>query len=345
MKLCIFIMTVLFAVTCAFAEKDVMLGKMKNVRSVKLEKPMQPRFVTEVDGNFAAIDRKTNSIILFSPEGKILWSYAKEGKGPGEFSPAIMLSGFYNNRLYVVDNMLNKISFFNYDAKKKSFDFVDEYLVNDGRIAAPMFISPSGKYFIPLNMGKYQIAEMNAQGEVVGNYFPTKEFNPQNASQEDMMKAVQETSYGMTGNDTYVMRANILNNNLQFLKFVGKELKEIKKTKLIHLSKDTYDEENLQSGEQRQLRIAAKGVLTFHFMNNNFYVMGFTPDTAKESVIEMYTPEGEYKGYYLLENSETERIGAVFFRKDGSFIYQKQVLNADKKMVLDDSMLYFATLK
>lgn len=321
------------------AEKEVLLGNTKVVKSIKLEKPMRLNSFVSVEGNYAAYSRKEHQLVLISPEGKLLWSYSKKGKGPGEFSEAALVSSYYNKTLYVCDNMNQKILLFTYDDAKKTLTYSDEYLFNEGRIVR-IFVSESGKIFTSPLMGGHEFLEVNSDFSIAKKYFPLDKSQSNDPFSGDVMGNWLSL---FAGNETYLLRAGEISSTMQFLKYDGSTFVELKKREAVRKSKNAKVDTKKSKGTVMK-NVEAAGISGSAFFNNQYFIICQLPESEKESIIEVYSEKGDYKGYYIIENSENEIVSHVVFNKDQTFAYQKDIKGNDNKKTLDESTLYIGTI-
>ncbi len=322
------------------AEKEVLLGTTKTVKSIKLEKPMLLDSFVMVEENYVAYTPKEQQLVLISPEGKILYSYSKKGNGPGEFSEAVFVSAYYNKTVYVCDNMLQKILLFTYDAAKKTLTYLDEYLFNKGRIVR-IFVTESGKIFTSPLMGDHEFLELNNDFSIAKKYFPVDKSQQNDPYFGDIMRNWLSL---FSGNDTYLLRAGQMNSKMQFLKYDGKKFVELKKREAVRKSKKNKVTTEKSKGSIMN-KVEAAGINSSWFFNNHYYIICTLPESEKESIIEVYSEKGDYKGYYVIENAENEIVSHVVFNKDQTFAYQKKVKGKNDKITLDESTLYIGSIK
>lgn len=325
-----------FVIQCS--EKEKMIGKMTVIQEIKLEKPMELGFIKGVEENFAAINFNDYSLVLISPEGKVLWTYNKQGKGPGEYSQGIGIFGYYNKTMYVVDNGVSKILLFTYDDSKKIFEYSEEYPFNEGQGLDSLFITETGRVLVSVPIGKHGLIEMDLKCNIV-NRFLSQELPSKDA---DIVKARMDATFDLSGDNTYLLRSNIFSNFMQFMKKTDNGYELIKTRTAFRSSKNTSNISQKGNKESLTITITVGGVITSHFMNNDFYTMVATPAESKESIVEVYTVNGAYKGYYLLEGNNDESIRNIYFRNDGTFCFMKAVRNADGKTYIDVTKIYIA---
>lgn len=328
------VVMLLFLIQCT--EKEKMIGTMTVIKEIPLEKPMMLSTITEVDGNYAAYNYIDRTFVLISPEGKTLWTYDNQGKGPGEYSAGIGIYGYYNKTMYVVDNVVSKIMLFTYDDVKQTFAFTEEYLFNDGQGIDSLFITETGRVLVPVPIGKNGLVETDLKCTVVNRYLP----QALPSEDADDLKAMMDADFALAGNDTWLMRGNIFSNVIQFMKKTDSGYEMIKSRNALRSSKKTSDKQTTGNSESVNVVLTAMGVIALKFVHEHYYIMIATPADEKESIVEVYDTNGRYKGYYLLEGERDEQIRRVDFCNDGSFVFMKSRKNEAGKMRPDMNKLY-----
>jgi hypothetical protein len=133
------------------------------------------------NGNIYVLDSKDCKIKCFSPQGKFLFSFGREGEGPGEFSPdASTLKILKDGNIYLIDNGLRRITIFSLDGKYiKSFitkeRYGDIYLFKDTYFLTNFELERNWK---PIHITKdFQKIEKSF-GEIIdpGNLFKRDDF-------------------------------------------------------------------------------------------------------------------------------------------------------------------------
>jgi len=128
------------------------------------------------EGNLYVADSGWNKIFKFSPEGKFLGSFGREGQGPGEFMGQprrLPLSISYGNdgHLYVFDSGNQRIAKFTLEGNYLDQIFPRFFTYDDSLVA-----NSKGELIVIAKQGEFTLAVYNEQGELVKTILPRKEF-------------------------------------------------------------------------------------------------------------------------------------------------------------------------
>lgn len=70
-------------------------------------------FTTDEEGNFYVSDLVNHRIMKYDPKGMFLFSFGRDGQGPGEFRSVSVVKFDKKSNLYITDGINRRISFFN----------------------------------------------------------------------------------------------------------------------------------------------------------------------------------------------------------------------------------------
>jgi len=112
-------------------------------------------FTVDKNGQIYILDAGNSRIQCFSKEGKFLFSFGRQGQGPGELSnDATKIKILSDGNIYVIDNRQRRINVYNPEGKflfsgKTSGYFTDIVLLNNTYYLSSLFLEENHK---PINI-------------------------------------------------------------------------------------------------------------------------------------------------------------------------------------------------
>ncbi len=112
-------------------------------------------FTVDKNGQIYILDAGNSRIQCFSKEGKFLFSFGRQGQGPGELSnDATKIKILSEGNIYVIDNRQRRINVYNPEGKfifsgKTSGYFTDIVLLNNTYYLSSLFLEENHK---PINI-------------------------------------------------------------------------------------------------------------------------------------------------------------------------------------------------
>lgn len=151
------------------------LGTLKEVGRISLKKAGIFKSIVVKEDVVYAYDISSKSLVIYEKDKEPIY-YSKIGKGPGEWKEnSFEVFAIDGATIYAFDTFLQKIMLFKFDKLARSIHFIDEFMVNDGRLTNAV-LQPDGKILVSLIAGKNQFITYYPDGRVDTQYLPvTKE--------------------------------------------------------------------------------------------------------------------------------------------------------------------------
>jgi len=151
--------------------------------------------------------------------------------------------------------------------------------------------------------------------------------------------------YIVSMNDNSLVLGNMMEPFTLFYSKKGDDYKEINKTSVTRLPDEKTSSDSTKTKESFTIKLSPVGITAIQIVDKTVYLMSHEPKKSVESIMEAYTTDGKYLGYYLMENDKNDQIGTVRLNNDLSYAYQTAKINDDGKVIVNDTMLYIAALK
>ena len=295
------IFAILLIVLCStmLYASEKYLGYYQETSTIKLERPALSLYNVPYKNGFILIDSK-KGLFYYNNSGKLLTSYEKKGKGPGEFQSLGLITIGTNDSLFVVDSMMNKVIIFQYDQKINKIIYVDDFNVNIGRITS---ICCYKDQLYMASVGGYNLINIySMEGELLRSEIPVSKEN------------YDIGGYWMTISGDVLLLAGATNFRLQFFAITKTGLNLVKTCKTNYNHEKGWDKKKSQS----------KGLFAVYPIKEGFIVTFDPNDSTKYRFIEKFDVKGNYKGTIRLGNKKNKTMYLGFrFSDDGNrVLYQ-----------------------
>ena len=216
-KIGIFFILVSVLFSCSNNE-NITLGKVEIVKKVKFEQPIIPMSTVINSGNYIAFDALKRRLVMFNKEGKIIDSYEKHGKGPGEFlrEEDLFLMGVHNDKLYVLEYAQNRVVIFNISSNE-NFKYMDEFVVNNGRVITGG-ISSNGRIYLNEMIGDNLFKIYNETGKQKNEIIRRNQVDLNQLSAKEMKKYFIENIYIPHFDENNIVLTGVFNKHIKFYK-------------------------------------------------------------------------------------------------------------------------------
>ncbi len=330
---------------CGESKKIMTRGRVVETKKIQLEKPAMISSFTEGDGYFVFVDRKTSEVCALDGEGKIFWTYKKEGKGPGEFSQSVQIAGINNNTLYVYDGMLKKIMSFAFDDRKKAFTFVDEVILDNGNINT-VYMLKDGTMCVSLMMAKSELIHVNADGSFIQEIIPGKQIDMTKMSGEEIREYFSNLSFVRYFDGEKVILAKFMTGNVVFGTFKNNTY-TISATVVpkFALKEEKADIKTSSTNDSRSISVKGKGFLISQVHNGEMYLMAPEQEGEEKKMMECYDLNGVLKGVYVFPHKKNELPMNIYIASNGKVWFQKNIFKDDGTEELDMTSIYQADFK
>ncbi len=343
-KIGIFFILVSVLFSCSNNE-NITLGKVEIVKKVKFEQPIIPMSTVINSGNYIAFDALKRRLVMFNKEGKIIDSYEKHGKGPGEFlrEEDLFLMGVHNDKLYVLEYAQNRVVIFNISSNE-NFKYMDEFVVNNGRVITGG-ISSNGRIYLNEMIGDNLFKIYNETGKQKNEIIRRNQVDLNQLSAKEMKKYFIENIYIPHFDENNIVLTGVFNKHIKFYK-KNKETVDLLKDTIIHQYKEKgYNSKTQQSSNNREIFLENIGVAGSNIMDSSYY-LAISPENESKSLLNKYSLNGKFEGNYLIEDDENLKIENFFIFDDDDIIFTEAARkNANDDYKRNSNYFYIAKLK
>ena len=335
----------LIAISCQKKEKPLVLGEIVEVSKVILEKPSFITAIAKGEDFIVYIDHKKMDLVAMTDDGKVFWTYNKQGKGPGEFSRSMNLAGFKNNTLYVLDSMLKKIVLFTYDASQKSFTYDDEVVLKSGTVI-DVTLMEDGAIAASVMMGKSELVLLSPTGEILKELIPTKEVDLRSMSSDEVRAYFTNIKTIKYFNMKDIIRTNDMDCSLVFGSFSGDTYTELKTIKPKYLLADAESDMDVKSSKNnKSIMISTLGFTLVDVVDGSLFVIAPKQGDLENLHCETYDIAGTHVGEYLFSRKTGQNPARMFFVNKNTVMYQRYKDDKAEKPEVDESTIYFAEFR
>lgn len=211
----------LIYVSTAIAEPDISLVECKKLAELNGAPGSEMKLPSDVSvgpqGRIFVVDSGNKRILVYGSTGRYLFSFAKEGKGPGELASPVGIVVAKDGRVLVADRGNNKIQIYNRDG-----EFIKEILAKvDGKEYTPIDVAVDNaekRIYVSVSSPLHQLFMLDNNGK-----FLSKVGKPGNNEGEFRYPATIAVSQD---DEIYVVdvlntRAQVFDSSGQFLVTVG----------------------------------------------------------------------------------------------------------------------------
>lgn len=336
------IMIILFS--CSKKDEIKTIGTMKVLDKIKMQKENDFISLYEIGDNFVGFGMNNKSINIFNREGKILFTYKKIGKGPGEYTDNnnLQILGKLNDKLYTLCGDLQKVIVFDIVENKK-LEYMDEYYMNDGQVGNGNI--RNGKIYLSTLIADNQVLEYNSECDLLNSYITKEKKSFRNMNANEIKKFLVNSVYIPYFRENKIILLGVLNNRLKIYERKDKKFSLISDKKIVLLNKEMYKSETHESRNRKSISIKTKGYIGSKVKDDRILI-AFCPEGSKNSYAVSYDFGGNYLGSYILEDSEEYNIGFCYFRENSNDFYFVKSYKKDgnDNYEEDNSTLYRAKL-
>ncbi len=347
MRFILFIALVGMIATACSKSDVTLLGSIEEVKKITLEKPSCMFGTSAGDGFFVYQDKRTNELRAIDEQGKIFWTYLKEGRGPGEFSTELRIAGLKNNILYIFDHALSKIALFNYDPAQRTFTFSDEYLLDNAALAE-LVVLDDGSFLCTQAIGKTELVSFDKNGKLTAEMIPMEEVDLSKFNATQIREYFQNMKVIRYSDGKNIIRTNPMKGIIYCGTLINNTYTEIAHFTPKYLPPEPKNDLKIQQEgkEELTIKLHAKSFTALNVHNNVFYVM-ITDQEQKNSLFcESYTLDGKMNGVYTMAVSENEKPYRLCFYGDTKVVYQKRTPDVkDDDEAVDETVFYIADFK